>query len=287
MSEVGVPTARITVVICTKDRAASLGVTLEKYSPLWEAPAWSLVLVDDGSRDDTARLVFTLQRRYCDRVRVVRTAGVGLGAARNEGWRLADGEFVLFTDDDCYPGPNLFGEIRRYFATTNRDFLGGRLLPFSPEDAAVAVVTRETPVTLAGAQFVPAGLLPGANLSVRRSALEAVGGFDPEFGAGTPFPAEDVDLVARLLAAGFTGGYDPGPIVLHHHGRETTASQRALLQSYDRGRGAYYAKCLGNPVLRSHYARAWAERARRGSWAGTCRELAGAWRYWTRPRPTR
>ncbi|MFN0181820.1 MAG: glycosyltransferase family 2 protein [Gemmatimonadales bacterium] len=274
----------MTVVICTRDRAAALATTLGHYSSLWVDPDWSLVVVDDGSRDETAAILEAERRVVGDRFRILRTPGVGLGAARNAGWQAADGEVVFFTDDDCYPDPLILTAIRRHLTATGHDFVGGRLLPFRPEDAAVAVVTREGRLTLAGPQFVPAGLLPGANLAVRRAALEAVGGFDPEFGAGTPFPAEDVELVARLLASGFRGGYDPDLVVFHHHGRYTPAAREALERSYHRGRGAYYAKCLGDPRLRAIYRRAWVSGALRGSWARTLRELGGAWRYWARPR---
>jgi glycosyltransferase involved in cell wall biosynthesis len=275
----------LAVVICTRDRAAALAATLDRYAPLWADPDWALVVVDDGSRDGTGAVLEAHRRVVGDRLRTVRTEGVGLGAARNVGWRAAEGEAVLFTDDDCYPDPGILAAIRGHLTATGHDFVGGRLLPFRPEDGAVAVVTREGRLTLDGPQFVPAGLLPGANLTVRRATLEAVGGFDPEFGAGTRFPAEDVELVARLLASGCRGGYDPDLVIFHHHGRYTKASQAALSRSYHRGRGAYYAKCLGDPRLRAIYRRAWMSGALRGSWKRTIRELGGAWLYWTRSRP--
>lgn len=274
----------IGVVICTRNRAESLAGALDSYRTLWADPAWTMVVVDDGSTDGTAEVIAALGAAQPGRVTSRRTAGVGLGAARNVGWRASDEPVVLFTDDDCHPAPDLFAELRRYLRHSGHDFVGGRLTPFEPADAAVAVVTRTEPLVLDHPQFVPAGLLPGANLAVRRAALEAVGGFDPAFGAGTPFPAEDVDLVARLLAHGCRGGYHPALVIRHRHGRHDVEAQRALRRDYDIGRGAYFAKCLSDPRLRSAYLRGWARKAWRGSWRSTTRELVGAWRYWTRPR---
>jgi hypothetical protein len=44
--------------------------------------------------------------------------------------------------------------------------------------------------------FVATGLIQGANFAIRRDALESVNGFDDDLGAGTPFPREDVDVLA-------------------------------------------------------------------------------------------
>jgi GT2 family glycosyltransferase len=87
-------------------------------------------------------------------------------------------------------------------------------------------------------------------MAVRRSALQEVGGFDEYLGAGTPFPSEDVEILARLSARGHGGCYDPDPVVLHHHGRKAGDDIRRLSTAYDRGRGAYYLKCLFIPAFR-------------------------------------
>lgn len=272
---------RVSIVICTRNRAEGLAGTFERYQVLQHDPDWDLVVVDDGSHDGTAELL-TRRLREDERLTVLTTEGVGLGAARNIGWRAATGPLILFTDDDCYPTPDLLDQVRRCLAVPGVHFIGGRLLPFTPDDAAVAVVMRTDRVPVPPRSFIPAGLLPGANLTVRRSALEAVGGFDPEFGAGTPFPAEDVELIARLAANGFAGAFDPGPVIYHHHDRRSEQEVDRLRRLYDRGRGAYYAKCLADPRLRPVYLRTWLRLTWKGSWRRAGRELAGAVAYWTR-----
>ena len=72
-------------------------------------------------------------------------------------------------------------------------------------------------------------------MAVRRNVIAAVGPFDPDLGAGTPFPAEDVELVARASAAGWLGGYYPGPIVYHDHGRSSPSAVKHILKEYDLG----------------------------------------------------
>lgn len=274
----------ISVVICSRNRAAGLDRTLARWAMLFNDPGLDMIVVDDGSTDQTPLIVAQAGPGFRGRFQAARTDGVGLGAARNTGWRMAAGHIVLFTDDDCYPAEDLPTAVRACFADANISFIGGQLLPATPAHANVAAVTRSYRVDVAGPGFVPAGLIPGANMAIRRVALEQIGGFDPEFGAGTSFPAEDVEVIARLAAVGFRGAYDPRPKVVHDHDRLTEPAQRRLRYQYSRGRGAYYAKCLLNPELRRAYLRAWVRSATR-SIPHTIAELGGAIRYWFRRRP--
>jgi GT2 family glycosyltransferase len=96
-------------------------------------------------------------------------------------------------------------------------------------------------------------------MAFRRTALLGVGGFDPAFGAGTPFPAEDWDAVARVCMNGWDGGYFPEPTVSHHHGRTASDAHRQLA-TYHYASGAVYAKLVSDPATRRAYRRYWARR---------------------------
>jgi hypothetical protein len=54
------------------------------------------------------------------------------------------------------------------------------------------------------------------------------------------------------------------------------------MASYDHGRGAYYAKCLMNPKLRTAYRRAWLDAMRRQGWRKNAREILAAAEFTTR-----
>src|SRR5689334_16416660 len=93
-----------TVVICTRDRAHILAATLTALLEVEEpAVAWEVLIVDNGSRDDTVARARELFRRASRPVRVVEHPHGGLSEARNAGIRHAAGDIVVFVDDDAFP----------------------------------------------------------------------------------------------------------------------------------------------------------------------------------------
>src|SRR2546429_792243 len=94
-----VPWPRVSVVVCSYNGARTIRDCLEGLQRL-EYPDCEVIVVDDGSTDNTAAIA----REYdC---RVIRTKNAGLSSARNTGWQAAAGEFVAYIDDDAYPNPH-------------------------------------------------------------------------------------------------------------------------------------------------------------------------------------
>lgn len=131
-------------------------------------------------------------------VRGLRIAARGVSAKRNAGWRAATSERVAFTDDDCEPAPGWLAAL----SAAPEDFVAGPVRPH-PEDSAgglwARTVTAEQP-----------GFYPGCNLLVRRSALEAVDGFDDRMRGG-----EDTDLAWRVRESGASHAWVPQALVWH------------------------------------------------------------------------
>ena len=264
----------LSVVICTRNRAAVLPEALRRYPLLVTPFAWELVAVDNGSGDATRAVLDTFAAGAPFPMRVVNEPRKGLSRARNRGWRETRAEIVVFTDDDCYPEPDFLTRVHECFTTRPIDYLGGRIVLFDPDDVPITVLRRESPMTLEPGRFIDTGVIQGANMSVRRRVLEALNGFDEMLGAGTPWCSEDVDFIGRASTAGFSGAYDPGPLVRHHHRRRATEEVRELTRTYDIGRGAYYMKCVLDPRRR---APGWA--AFRSSWRGHLRDASRSRRH--------
>ncbi|MFL5241549.1 MAG: glycosyltransferase family 2 protein [Gemmataceae bacterium] len=273
----------ISLVICTRNRASQLERCLKTIEQLQCNHPWELVIVDNGSTDATQGVIDSLRNSLPCHVSVRVEPTPGLGRARNLGWRTARGEIVAFTDDDCYPDPSFLRAMLDAFRTNpHLGFLGGQIRLYDPTDYRITIQEHDRRESLPPRSFIQTGLIQGANISFRRAALEDVHGFDEMFGAGALFSCEDIDIVARVSAAGWEGAYDPTPVVYHHHGRKTDAEAARLMKQYDRGRGAYYAKGLLNPVLRVTTLKHWYWSIRFQPYRTTGRELAAACEYWAR-----
>src|SRR5437879_6003560 len=109
------PPLAISLVICTRNRALQLERCLANLQQLSCPEKWELVIVDNGSSDNTQGVIDTFRRSLpCDLKVVVETTP-GLGRARNLGWQTASGDLVSFTDDDCYPERSFLGAVLHAF----------------------------------------------------------------------------------------------------------------------------------------------------------------------------
>ncbi|XKK38601.1 HAD-IIIA family hydrolase [Nocardiopsis sp. ARC36] len=129
------------------------------------------------------------------RVRVLRTGGGGPAAARQAGWHSCRSEWIAFLDDDVAPPADWPARLCSDLAALPAEVAGsqGRITVPRPEGRAPTDAERAT-VALEDARWIT------ADMAYRRSALEAVGGFD------TRFPRayrEDTDLALRMIDAGF------------------------------------------------------------------------------------
>jgi len=173
----------VSVVIPTKDRPALLATCLARVLSSCDelgAPC-EVIVVDDGSTPAVGAL-------GDDRVRVVRTEGVGPSRARNLGIAESAAPIVAFTDDDV--------EVDAAWLSAAVAALG--------EDPAIAGVTGRTdappfdPLYEHGVFDRDGGSFLTCNVAYRRDALVAVGGFDRQF----PHAAhEDRDLAWRVRDA--------------------------------------------------------------------------------------
>ncbi|MGZ9828629.1 mycofactocin biosynthesis glycosyltransferase MftF [Tsukamurella ocularis] len=213
--------AEITVVIPVRDDQAGVDRLLRAVRGL------PVVVVDDGS----AVPIRVPENRGPDgpAVRLLRLPeNRGPAHARNRGAALAGTEFVAFLDADTVPRPGWADVLRARFADPTVAVAAPRVVgladaPWTRPVARYAGLHSSLdmgPRPGAARPGNPVAYVPSAAMLVRRSAFDAVGGFD-----GALRVAEDVDLCWRLADAGWTVRYEPAARVGHDH--RTTA--RALL----------------------------------------------------------
>ncbi|WP_444963628.1 HAD-IIIA family hydrolase [Nocardiopsis sp. M1B1] len=159
-------------------------------APSREAPE-EVVVVDDRPPDDSAPLPGTDHAR----VRVLRTGGGGPAAARQAGWHACATEWIAFLDDDVAPPADWPRRLCADLADLPAEVGAsqGRITVPRPRGHRPTDAERAT-LALEGARWIT------ADMAYRRSALEAVGGFDARFPRAY---REDTDLALRVVDAGF------------------------------------------------------------------------------------
>jgi GT2 family glycosyltransferase len=254
---------RVSVIVCTWNGSRTLRDCCEGLKRL-EYPDYEVIVVDDGSTDSSAAIAASYG------FRVIRTGNQGLSSARNTGLAAATGEIVAYIDDDAYPDPDWLTYLVLSLARSGHAGVGGpNLTP--PEDGPTAQCVARSPgnpthVLLTDEE---AEHLPGCNMAFRKSALEAIGGFDPQFRAA----GDDVDVCWRLREQGCTLGFAPAATVWHH--RRSTVS-------------AYLAQQLGYGAAEHLLARKWRDKLGRfGHWDWQGRIYAAGSARWGAPRTAR
>ncbi|MHC1745400.1 MAG: glycosyltransferase [Syntrophobacteraceae bacterium] len=200
------PWPSISVVVCSYNGTRTIRDTLEGLRKL-EYPNYEVIVVDDGSKDGTGDVA----REYG--FKVISTENRGLSSARNTGMRAAKGEIVAYIDDDAKPDPHWLTYLAATFMRTSHVGVGGPNLP-PPDDGSIADCVANSPggpihVLLTDLE---AEHIPGCNMAFRKSALEAIEGFDHQF----RIAGDDVDLCWRLQERGWTLGFNPAAMVWHH-----------------------------------------------------------------------
>jgi len=182
------------IVIPTVGRP-SLRVLLEALVTGTEPVAGPVVVVDDRpSGPDVQGLASALRSELGDiglaDLRVIRSGGGGPARARNIGWRHTSTPWVSFLDDDVVTDPDWYAVLLRDLQTVSPSVAGsqGQVRVPQPEDRRPTDWERST-AGLATAQWIT------ADMSYRRSALSAVGGFDERFPRAF---REDADLGLRI-----------------------------------------------------------------------------------------
>ena len=210
--EADLPT--VSIVVPVLDRAEELGRCLASIGQIdYPQEKLQLIVVDDGSRDDSAEVA----RRFG--ALVVSSGGVrrGPAAARNVGARLACGEILAFIDSDCTASTGWLAELVPHFRDPKTVAVGGMVEGMCSASAVDRYEAVMSSLSLgARERFGNSGddtfYLPSCNLLVRRPAFLSVGGFEESMHVG-----EDVDLTWRLRDAGWTIAYLPAGNIMHEH----------------------------------------------------------------------
>lgn len=208
----------VSIIICTRGRDSFLRACLASLKAQTAAPeCFEIVVVDNNDAPVTSDLP-----AY---VRYVHEPCVGLGHARNRGWRAARGSWVAFIDDDAQAAPDWVASILRTCETlpANTVAFGGRVLPVWETPRPVWLDDELLlPLSLvdlgAEACSLPHGeTLVGCNLILAREVLERVNGFNTTLGrrGSRLLGMEETLLERQFRRQGYVYWYDPALVVYH------------------------------------------------------------------------
>jgi glycosyltransferase involved in cell wall biosynthesis len=218
-------TLALSIVIPTQSRATILTSCLEALFAQQRLPAGAeIVVVDDGSTDDTGGAVERAQTGAPLPVRYFRQPARGPAAARNLGLRHARGAIVLFLGDDMIATPTLVAEHLRIHDAWPQPEVA--VLGFITWAASLEVTPYMRWLETSGNQFDfesirgqdevdPARYLYTSNLSLKRAFLiDGDTWFDERFRHAL---LEDIELGRRLADRGLRLRFNPSAVVRHHH----------------------------------------------------------------------
>lgn len=206
-------TPRVSVVVCSYNGGRTLDQCLRSLEEL-DYPNYEVILVDDGSTDDTP----AISARFPD-VQTIRQENAGLSVARNVGLQAATGEIVAYTDSDCFADSSWLTCLVHSLQYTGAAGVGGPNL--TPDDGWLVACIAASPgqPTHVLASDLVAEHVPGCNMAFRKEALVAVNGCTPIYRKA----GDDVDLCWRLQQAGYNITFAPGAFVWHHRRQDTRA----------------------------------------------------------------
>ena len=177
-------TPLISVVVCTYNRAELLENAVQSLcDQTLDKSQYEILIVDNSSTDNTRAVAAEFRCRYPN-VRYCFEPQQGLSNARNCGWRTARGDYVAYVDDDCRM-PNQWLQVtREVIREIGPGVFGGPYHPFYNSSKPPWFQDRYGSHDLGdeGRAVRNGEYLTGGNIVIRRSLLEATGGFDPRLG---------------------------------------------------------------------------------------------------------
>jgi len=226
---------------------------------------WELVIVDDGSTDDSATIAERLIARYPGHsMRLLRQENQGLSASRNNGIRLARGAYILPLDADDQIEPDMLAETLAVLERRPEvGFVYTDVWMFGEENRVWSGGAYSLDKLRFDCPMVPMTLF-------RKQAWAATGGFRRDL---RPQGYEDWDFWLSLAAAGWQGDHIARPLVRY---RRDNSSMLATARRHDLELRAQIV--LHNPSLYAQGMRAWARQVCSPAWSanGSLRS-AGLW----------
>jgi glycosyltransferase involved in cell wall biosynthesis len=201
------------------------------------------IIIVDQTRDSSTRDALA-DYMIDNRLRYISAPRPGASAARNLGIASSTADIVVFTDDDVEAQPNWLELIAREFAADpDLQFISGTLAA-PPYDRDLGFVPEFRPSLGITSWRLPLAA-SNANMSMRRSLFDEIGGYDELCGPGGLLKSsDDGDITLRVVRSGAKWKVCPEIEVIHIHGFRPHSAAASLLDDYEYGNGGIYGRAL-------------------------------------------
>jgi glycosyltransferase involved in cell wall biosynthesis len=197
----------ISIVIPAYNAQATISKTIEACLKQKCSCDYEVIVVDDGSTDETASIIKSYPVKY------IYQENGGPAKARNTGWKVSKGDIICFTDSDCVPEIHWVAKIIKYYNRHDIAGVGGSYDIANPTSILARCIHQEIMqrhLKMQGA----VDFLGSFNLSYKKKVLEEVGGFNEEFKHAS---GEDNDLSYRIRKKKYKLIFDKDIKVAHYH----------------------------------------------------------------------
>jgi glycosyltransferase involved in cell wall biosynthesis len=213
----------VSVVIPAYHAESTIGQAVEQsFAQAREPLEIEVIVVDDGSKDDTAKVAESAGAT------VIRQENAGPAAARNRGWESATGQVICFTDSDCIPVADWLENLLDGFNESQVGAVAGSYEIANTNSWLARWVHREI---VERHRKMPGFIraFGSYNLAIPRYVLRATGGFNPTYRQAS---GEDNDFSYRIIKEGWRIAFRPQAKVAHYHPEKVW---KYLLEQYRHG----------------------------------------------------
>ena len=238
----------ITVIFATFNRSSLLPDVLSSFASL-RSPrgGWRLVVADNGSTDRTGEVLGSFRDRIP--LEYIFVDQPGKNSALNAALDLAEGDLIVFTDDDVFPRSDWLLQLEAAAAAQpSYSLFGGAVVPRwaePPRDWILRWVPQGPTFTMTDPATADGPVGPdrvfGPNMAVRAAVFESGLRFDSSIGPRGPSYAmgSETEFLMRAVAKGFRAWFVRDAVVEHFVAKAQMQEQWILQRAVRYGRGQY------------------------------------------------
>lgn len=238
----------ITVIFATRNGAATLPIMLRSLTELDTDEDWALIAVNNASSDETACILDEFRERLP--LTVLNEPIPGKNRALNRALDHAQGDLIVFTDDDIIAAPDWLRQLRNVAnEQPSYDIFGGHIAPHwqaEPpsvvlENAPLGITYAITPAEQATGPVFP-GLVWGPNMAVRRRVFEAGHRFNDAVGpsGGNYIMGSETEFTIRAAENGYLSWHTNDARVQHIIRPHQIEPEWVIRRAYRFGRNQWH-----------------------------------------------